>query len=290
MKNLKDFRKRFSIDARANLSDVAIAINAIYESQDIGFNYLGNIDAQHEKEGIRIHSFLNLMSRIFEHAQAMLVAIATGSFTSAEALARIVVEGSINLMYLALHGDTGTLINYFQSWVNEHEKKLKEWKKKIEAKPYANEVGKMIDARMDVVIGFKNYIDILKERCEINSQSSSLPWPPILFQRFSTLNLETDYYESYHRLSGSSHITSEDTLLWLISLNLEPEQIQKMGVEARAYSVMMSRMASKFFVEAVAACVISHGRKNNDDLQEHRRKLAQAIHEIASKAGVPLCE
>jgi hypothetical protein len=76
--------------------------------------------------GFRIHSLLNLRGRTFEHAQAMLVAMATGSPASAEALARIVVESSVSVMYLAAKGDAGTIIRFFRTWLTEHDRKLTE--------------------------------------------------------------------------------------------------------------------------------------------------------------------
>jgi len=46
-------------------------------------------------------------------------------------------------------------------------------------------------------------------------------------------------------------------------------------------------MASIFFVDAVAACVIAYGRRDNDDLKKYKCALGDAIHEIARQAGVP---
>jgi hypothetical protein len=288
MKNLPKFRKNFKIDAKADLKAIAVAVEAIYDAIDISTEYLGEIEPENDSAGFRIHSLINLIGRIFEHAQAMLVALATGSPASAEALARIVVEGSMNVMYLSTLGNTGTLINFFESWLNEHDKKLSDWKQKIQGEHYADKVSGMIEDRRSVVHGLRDYLTRIENQCLVDKSAKESEWPKNLFKRFEALGRETDYYESYHRLSGSSHITGEDTLTWLISLNFPNDVRHRMGVEAWAYSTMMTRIASRFFVEAAASCVISYGRANNEDLQNARRDLGKAVHDIARDAGVPL--
>jgi hypothetical protein len=288
MKHVPKFRKSFKIDAKADLSEVAVAVDAIYEADRIATAYLGDIDPKDDSAGFRIHSLLNLLGRIFEHAQAMLVAVATGSPASAEALGRIVVEGSMNVMYLAALGDSGTLIRFFRSWLSEHNRKLTEWKEKIQGEAYADRVSAMIEERRGVVVGLESYLNLVEAQCSIDIAAASAEWPKSLFRRFEALGRETDYYESYHRLSGASHITGEDTLAWLVALNVPVEQRHRMGGEAWAYSIMMTRIACQFFVEAAASCAIAYGRPNNDDLQSCRRALGEAAHSIACKAGVPM--
>lgn len=284
------FRKTFKIDQKADLRKVAVAVDAIYKANDIAISYLGDVDPKDNSAGFRIHALLNLLGRIFEHAQAMLVSISTGSPASAEALARIVVEGSVNIMYLATLGDSGTLIQFFRSWLGEHDRKLTEWKQKIQGEEYATRVSAMIEERRQVVTALQDFVTQNEIQCSIDTAISSAEWPKSLFKRFEALDRETDYYESYHRLSGASHITGEDTLTWLISLNMPDELRHRVGKEAWAYSIMMTRISSTFFVDAVAACVISHGRSTNNDLLDCKHTLRKSIQEIVREAGVPLCE
>lgn len=288
MTHVPKFRKAFKIDPKADLREVAVAVNAIYRAEEIGFDFLKNLEPNDQGVGFRIHALINLLSRVFEHAQAMLVAIATGSPASAEALARIVVEGSVNIMYLATFGDSGTLLQFFRSWLSEHDRKLSEWRQKIQGEEFAGRVTAMIEARRQVVGTLEGYLKGVEDQCGIDKSAPGAEWPKSLFKRFESLGRETDYYESYHRLSGASHLTGEDTLTWLISLSMPAELSQRMGQEAWAYSIMMTRIASSFFVDAVAACVIVHGRMNNDDLQDCKRALGKAVKQIARAAGVPL--
>lgn len=284
---LKEFRNKFKITETADLQHVAMAVNAIYEAQSTGMAYLENFDTKSTHEGLRIHTFINLASRIFEHAQAMLVALATGSPASSEALGRIVVEGSINLMYLALLGDASTVIGFFQAWVDAHEKKLREWKAEVGTRESSEKICAMIDARYEALEVYKEFIASIKRESGIAASDKPYIWPQKLFNRFDRLGRRTDYYESYHRLSGASHISGEDTMNWLMSIQVDGETQQKMSAEAWAYSIMMTRLVAMFFVESVAACLISHGRIDNDDLTTLRDGLAEAVEMISLAAGVP---
>lgn len=290
MTYVPSFRKTFKIDRKADLSKVAVAIDAIYTANEIANSYLGDIDPKDSSTGFRIHSLLNLLGRVFEHSQAMLVSLSTGSPASSEALARIVVEGSVNIMYLATLGDSGTLLQFFRSWLGEHDRKLTEWKLKIQGEENTASVSAMIEERRQLVTALQDFVSQNEIQCSIDTSASSTEWPKSLFKRFEALGRETDYYTSYHRLSGASHITGEDTIMWLMSLNMPDKLRHRVGKEAWGYSNMMVKISSTFFVDAVAACVISHGRSKNDDLLDCKRALEKAAHEIAHEAGVPLLD
>lgn len=285
MAYLSTFRKSFRLDPKADLRDVAIAVEAIYQANEAAMSYLGEIDPQENSTGFRIHSLLNLLGRIFEHAQAMLVALATGSPASSEALARIVVEGSVNVAYLAAKGNAATLIRFFRAWLREHARKLSEWKAEIANEPYGARVTSMIEERQQLVVGLMTYLDQVEEDCSLKNVQDVPDWPNSLFKRFEALGRQTDYYESYHRLSGSSHISGEDTLTWL-ALDLPQEWRRQLAVEAWAYSTMMTRIACTFFIDAVASSVIAYGRLENSDLHVCKDSLAKAVAEIAKQAGV----
>ena len=287
MAYLPEFRKSFRLDPKDDLREVAVAVEAIHQANQIVVTYLGDIEPQENSTGLRIHSLLNLLGRVFEHAQAMLVALATRSPASSEALARIVVEGSVNVTYLASKGNAATLVRFFRAWLREHERKLSEWKAEIATEPYAPRVNSMIEERQQLVLGLSAYVDQVEEHCSLKVVQDVPDWPKSLFKRFEALGRQTDYYESYHRLSGSSHISGEDTLTWLLALDLPADKRHQLAVEAWAYSTMMTRIACTFFVDAAASSVIAYGRLGNDDLRACKDSLAKAVGEIAKQAGVP---
>ena len=115
-------------------------------------------------------------------------------------------------------------------------------------------------------------------------------WPKSLYKRFEALGLEESYYSSYHRLSGSSHITAEDTISWLISLQQSDGYKHSLAKEAWAYSLMMTRISCTYFIDAVTACCIAHGLKDDtvlNRLKALKNNLADAVADLSEAAGVP---
>ncbi|MDO8317730.1 MAG: DUF5677 domain-containing protein [Rhodoferax sp.] len=224
---------------------------------------------------------------MFEQTRGMLVCIATRCPTSSEAIARVVIEGSINLMYLSIKGNNSTLVGFFDSWVSEQRKKLTEWKQREIGHDHDSQIISMIDERLGLLSDYDAFLEQMVLACNITRKPHKEVWPKSLFERFSELGRENDYYTSYHRLSGSSHISGEDTLSWLLALNADEQAKHKIGKEAVAYSVMMSRIASLFFVDALHACCIAHGYESPEKFNNIKRTLIHSVGEIAGEAGVP---
>lgn len=288
MSHVTTFRKAFKIDKGANLAGVAVAVDAIYDAQEFAFAGLGEIEPSMQSDGFRIHSLLNLLSRTFEHAQAMLVALATGSPASAEALGRIVIEGSVNISCLAMKGDAGTLVRFFRDWLGEHERKLVEWRGRTEAGLDGEmNIHAMIEERRELLRGMEDYLARVEAQCAISTDTSP-DWPKQILRRFQAIGRETDYYTSYHRLSGASHLTGEDTLTFLMTLDVPDNLRQQVGREAWAYSTMMTRIASVFFVDTVVACCEAYSLPIGDKMTRHRSALVNAVKAVAEEAGVPL--
>lgn len=284
---IESFKARYKISDEANIDAVRTAVECVCEANLIAYEYLGSIDNKTNKSGFVARTHMNILGRLFEQSQGMLVCIATGAYTSAEALARVLVEGSINLMYMAVKGDETTIVGFLESWLIEHNRKLKEWKKHMEGTIHEERVVPIIRERQGLVSGYELFLDQIIATCGIAKKKHREVWPKSLFKRFSELGRETDYYESYHRLSGASHINGEDTISWLLSLNMNEKQKHDLAKEAAAYSVMMSRIASIIFIDSALACCVSHGRKENDAFGGLRVRLEKSVHDIERSAGVP---
>jgi|GEM_PF-6965294 len=279
------FRKAFKIDKTLNLSDAAPLIEAIYDAQRGAFAAVRGIDLDTPAVDFRAQTLLNLLSRTYEHAQAMLVASVTGSPASSEILGRTVIEGSINVTYLAAKGNPGMLLNFLHSWVSEHSKKLTDWRRLV-ADQALPEVLDRIDSRRSLLGPLTAYLEGVEAHCGLTAERSSSPWPKQLLQRFQALGLESAYFECYHRLSGACHLTSEDTINYLLSLEMPQDMQVRMGIEAWAYSRMMTMFSSLFFLDAAMACAQAFGGTIRS-LDAHRTCISQEIVKIAPAAGVP---
>ena len=85
-------------------------------------------------------------------------------------------------------------------------------------------------------------------------------------------------------------MTAEDTILHMMTLQLPPEARYLIAFEACSYSVMMSRIVTSTFVEAVTFCCIRHNMIEEESLSKFKvllSRLNDATKEIAKDAGVP---
>ena len=288
MNYLLKFRKDHNISKNADLQSIEVAVNCVGEANSIAYEFMLYIDNKTHKDGFVLHSHLNMLGRIFEQTEGMLVSIATDCPTSAEALGRVVVEGSVNLMYMTLKGNEQTLVGFFEAWLVEHKRKLGEWKDKITDSAKAERTASIIEERISLADGLENFLDNIVLSCDIERKPYRTVWPKSIYKRFSALDREADYYTSYHRLSTSSHLSGEDTLLWLFALNMMDNKHRlEIAKEAISYSIMMSRVASLFFIDAAMACSGIHGFKDLDKFEKLKSNLTKAILEISNDAGVP---
>ena len=290
MNYLAEFRKKKGLDKRTNLSNIQTALECAAEANKLSFDFIAYIDNKTEKDGFIVHTHLNLIGRIYEQIEGMLVCIATQCFTSAEALARVVQESSINLMYMALHGDERTITAYMAKWHDEHIRKLNEWKTEVSGKEYASQITPLIDERIRAISTYAEYIELAKTNFSVDSSDYSDLWWNSLFKRFEKLGKAGDYFSIYHRLSGSSHMTAEDTILHMMTLQYPLAARQLIAYEACSYSVMMSRIVTKSFVEAVTYCCIRHNMIEEENLNKFKSLLSrlwESAKEISNDAGVP---
>jgi len=214
-----EFRSSFKIDSAVSLGEVAPLIEAIYEVQQEARAAIWRSDWNSPAVGFRAQALFNLLTRTYEHARAMLVANVTGSPASSEVLGRTVIEGAINVIYLAEKGNPGMLLNFLHSWVSEHSKKLNDWARLV-AETAPAEALDRINVRQGLVRALAKYLEGAEAHCELSAERSSSPWPKQLPLRFQALGREDAYYECYHRLSGACHITGEDTISYLISQDM----------------------------------------------------------------------
>lgn len=291
MNYISDFRKRHLIDKKANLSSIQTSLEGAAEANKIAYGYISEIEAKDDSEHFQLLSYINLIGRIYEQVEGMLATISINCPTSSEALGRVVIEGSINLTYMAMFGNEKTLLAFFSSWVTEHQRKLHEWSENIKSKEYSERVQPMIAERMAVVDIYNEFVQQGINQFGADVGEFRNIWPKSIYKRFEAIGKEDAYYENYHRLSGASHITAEDTISWLLSLNFDDEQRVKLAKEAWAYSIMMARLSSLFFIDAVAASCIHFGMRSGTELErmrELKENIIRSVQDIAKSAGVPM--
>ena len=128
MSYLSKFRDTHFLRSDANLACIHVEVNALYECNALVQAALKSATGRGAKQRFLNEAYKNLTARIYEQADGMLVCIAAQLGPSAEALARVVIESSVNLIYLSMHGLEAPLLGYFECWLNGHNRTLTEWK------------------------------------------------------------------------------------------------------------------------------------------------------------------
>ncbi|HGS4631983.1 TPA: DUF5677 domain-containing protein [Vibrio cholerae] len=290
MNHLKNFRKFRGFGNKTNLTSVQTAVECTYEAVDIYQKFMSAFQASDDSTHFMFNAHVNLIGRVQEHLEGMLVCLAAKSPTSSEALGRIVIEGSINLMFMAYRGDEKTIIAFFLSWLNEHERKLDEWQSKLSGKEYEELATHRIEGRRELVKTFRDFVSHGVDKFEVDENKLHEYWPKSLFKRFESLDMVESYYENYHRLSGASHITAEDTISWLFTLGATMEQKIAVAEEAVAYSTMMARFSCGFFIDAIAYSCLRFEFDDKESIQrlfELKATIQRNAMDIAKEAGVP---
>lgn len=193
-------------------------------------------------------------------------------------------------MYLSLHGDERTITAYMAKWHDEHIRKLNEWKIEVSTKEYADKVAPMIDARINAISHYSIYIELAKDNFSVAPNEYNDLWWKSLYKRFEKLGKAGDYFSIYHRLSGSSHMTAEDTITHMMTLQFPIEVRQLFAFEACSFSIMMSRVVVSTFVETLTCCCIRHNMIEDEHLDKFKAllsRLALATKDISKDAGIP---
>ncbi|MGN2718580.1 DUF5677 domain-containing protein [Aliivibrio fischeri] len=290
MNYLNSFRKQKGFDRKRNLSSIQVALDSAAEAFELARNLNASIINQSEKDALISRTHYILLNRTYQHIEGMLTCIASASYSSAEALGRVVNESSINLLFMLLKGDERTITAYLAKWYKEQRMVVEKWKAHLDGKEHQEKVSKLIDSRMDTLELYKEYTEKLKQVYSVKESELNGLWYNTMHKRFSELDRFEEYVEVYHRLSGASHVTAEDTMASLMSSQLPEEAKVLIEHESNSYSIMMSRVVISSFLDAVTWFAIRNGLEDVDKLErmlELKKIIGRAVDEIASDAGVP---
>ena len=284
---VSQFCTSHSLDPNGDYSNIVVPLRAATECHDLASSILSKAINNSPRENVISIAYGNIVARIHEHSEAMLVCIATNSFASAEVLARVVVESSINLSYQAKHGLEAPLIAYFKRWLSSHAQTLKNWKEHEKDMGDPDDTAKIVEARIQWLEELRAFLDSLIEELGLDEGNSPNAWPREIFKRFEGVGKKGAYYTSYHRLSSASHVLAEDTLLYLKAFSQSDVKVlQELGEMAIHYSVMMTYIATIFMVQAFESLTRIYQPSVEPLLfQTHRTRLKNEISSISAKAG-----
>lgn len=218
---------------------------------------------------------LNMLDRIFEYAEAAIVAFVSGSGSSSEVISRTAVDLSVNLQYILIRDRDTRLSTYFHSYVQKEQKEIRQW---INATSLLSEEAKKIHHK--AALEKQSAMNILANLIG----QTGLPiindakWPSV-FDRFKDIGYEDSYRTVYAALSSQIHSDAEDTLNYLFGKASGDEALfSKMALETINFSRFLMYFAVVFYMRAAFAYartfelvqaqeIISEGLKQVEDLQ-----------------------
>lgn len=289
--HLERFRQMHGLSDHVALQRHAVSIEALLDVHDVTSEFLKERNNKTPGEMLVVLSQINLAARLYEHASGMLLCLACGAWSSAEALSRVVLEGSVSLICLGNDGGGALLKEFFQSGLSDHGRGLEKWEA-FEKSRKNVDVLRKIDERKKYVSFLQTFLD--QKAMDLTSvpslaSSASAKWPSTVRDRFCRADMEAAYLSTYHRMSSTAHVLAEDTLHWLMLLHspLTKETQQRAQEEADAYSVMLTRIAMISYLNAAIVCCLGKGLQDVSFAKTHREALIRSVEEIAPIAGVP---
>lgn len=276
-----------NLDPSGDYSSIVVPLTAITECHDLASRTLTEAIGDSPKQNVLNIAYGNIVGRLHEHAEGMLVCIATNAYASAEVLARVVLEGSVNLSFQVKHELEAPLIAYFKTWLSSHRQTLTKWKKHETELGDPDGTNRIIEARLEWLDELGAFLNSLITELSLDDGSSPHAWPGKIFERFKDVGEKGTYFTSYHRLSSASHVLAEDTLLYLQGFAQSDAKIlQELRVMAINYSVMMTYIATISLTQALESFIRFYEPNLEKMLFEtHRTKLEKEVDRIAADAG-----
>lgn len=290
MTKLSEFIEHYCLSDNAEVDRIDLAVTVFQSFYSTVMEHMSSYDPQSKRHGLLLEVYTNLVGRLHEHVSGMLVCLATKNAPSAEALARTVLETSINLIFMLSGDREQAFLAYCDEWFSSHDRQLNSW---IEFEKRINEpTGNLpkIKSRMEMLNEQKIIVNKIASKLGMNRVNNFRDaYPKSLFKRFGSIGKEDLYFTCYHRLSNSSHVLAEDTISWLLGFMQEDQKLMlAMGREAVAYSNMMCLIVLVTAIEAIGIFAIAHDFLDCASLiQDCRSRILEEIEKLSYDAGVP---
>ncbi len=208
---------------------------------------------------------------VYQNVDVTLYALKSHAYSTAEALSRVAIEHSVNLIYLLSENTKERGISFIKSYLERTEKASSQWQRL--AADQGDETGEAIASQKAETCRFYQKLFI------INPGLEHIPgWPVKIFDLFKSVGLEGSYRTIYASGSNSVHSLSED--IFNIYLNNHPglprevDMNEASEVERMSFAVFLSMSAVYFFNLAIVALAV----KMEDEVAAKR--IVQAREEI----------
>ena len=187
------------------------------------------------------------LERVFSHAEASVVAMATDSYATAEVIARATVEAAINVRYFLGGNPSERIFDYFSDYVVRERRAVRQWQNLLSG---LDDDGRRISieaiARKNTALDkYEEFLTHIAEQITppVNGRPAVYhprPWPNVA-DRFRAVGEEYTYRTVYGALSSQVHNDAEDLLNRVIIGVMGDAHLKKeLVAENRQFALMLT--------------------------------------------------
>ena len=230
-----------------------------------------------------------MLDRAFEHAVGALVAYVTGCVASAEVVARVAIESSVNVMYILAGDRLGRLNAYFRSYLEDAHKYVTRWIK-LASQMDGPESKAHQDAalyRLKGIEAVDSFVDRAMSAVGISKGSSrTVKWPRTIADRFDALGMTSMYRTVYARMCSQVHNDAEDTLNFYMAVSSGDQRVmEQMGLETVNFGRLLVYYGVWFYIQAGIRYAESFGmtpaaeilRRGHPIIDQQMREISQYV-------------
>lgn len=228
-------------------------VTAVLESKNSVDKDFGNVDDFILNSEPSLGVLFHMCGRVYEHVAAAMVCFATSNGASAEILARVAMEASVNVRYILIQDRNSMFLAWLRSYLQEDERQVEKWVKEAEHSN-AGDIEIHIDriaSRRKVKLLRSQFVKVLEhEFREYSTIDDSLKFAKNISDRFTAVGEQFAYRVAYARLSSQTHMDAEDTINYMVAkLSGNQRQMEQMGLETVAFSDYMIHLGSHFYLK-----------------------------------------
>ena len=232
---------------------------------------------------------LHLLHRIYEHTEGSVVAFNTGFPASSETIARVVVEGSVNVMYILAGDRVNRLESYFRNYLETTEQRADKWLrarsqlKDDEANAHKSSANRRLEYNKEM----EALINLWSSQMDhFRSKSSLEKWPSV-YNRFTSLGLETFYRTVYTRMCSQTHVDAEDTINYFYGvISGDTEFFNRAAIETLNFSRLLVYYGISFYIKSNIRYAETYGLDDELVILKHGREFIEnCIHDLSFSIG-----
>jgi hypothetical protein len=213
---------------------------------------------------------LSMLHRVFENTEGVIISYFTGCWSSVEILARVVMESSVNVMYVLDCNKSDRLTQYLNYYFNECEKRINKYLNEIDSIPDSEKTDffQAAERSRKILKERKKYLFKILKTDNIHSNTDKSSWLNA-YDRFKYFNLQVDYRQYYSTLSSQVHNDAESLIDYILFKSIQGIDNNIKVKEVHNWIRLYSYIALKYLSLATSKYSAAYGLDNSKQYAEH---------------------